>query len=163
MGAPDAVFLEAPTARKEKTKQQGIKGLQLRDEIEEEKQQSTGLFDDVNSKKNPNLFELPTDVLPSSVEVNTKLMGQTGLEGGLQPDMDPRLREVLEALEDEEYVEDDLDESFFDNLNDEAAEPYNPDEDEYYDDEEEEYEYEDIEEDGPVDPENYDWQTAFNK
>ncbi|KAI9307818.1 Low temperature viability protein-domain-containing protein [Cunninghamella echinulata] len=151
MGAPDAVFLEAPTARKEKTKQQ------------EKQQQSTGLFDDVNSKKNPNLFELPTDVLPSSVEVNTKLMGQTGLEGGLQPDMDPRLREVLEALEDEEYVEDDLDESFFDNLNDDAAEPYNPDEDEYYDDEEEEYEYEDIEEDGPVDPENYDWQTAFNK
>lgn len=29
--------------------------------------------------------------------------------GGIQPDMDPNLREVLEALEDEEYVEDDED------------------------------------------------------
>lgn len=34
---------------------------------------------------------------------------------GLQPDMDPRLREVLEALEDDEYVEND-DEQLFDEL-----------------------------------------------
>ncbi|CAO3641707.1 unnamed protein product [Cunninghamella blakesleeana] len=172
IGAPDAIFLEAPTARKEKNKQP-IGGLQLRDEIEEKNTSTSGgkgLFDDVDTKKNPNLFELPTDVLPSNIEVDTRLMNQTGLEGGLQPDMDPRLREILEALEDDAYVENDLDESFFDDLNDESAEVYDPDEDEYYDDvyneeygDDEEVEYEDIEEDGPIDPENYDWQAAFNK
>ncbi|KAL0565762.1 hypothetical protein ABG067_009610, partial [Albugo candida] len=53
----------------------------------------------------------------------------TGTDNGLQPDMDPRLREVLEALEDEEYIEGDLDEDFFESLNAEG-DPYDPEEDE---------------------------------
>lgn len=35
---------------------------------------------------------------------------------GLQPDMDPHLRQTLEALDDEEFVEDNLEEDFFDGL-----------------------------------------------
>ncbi|KAI8060317.1 Low temperature viability protein-domain-containing protein [Gongronella butleri] len=163
----DAVFLEAPSAKKEKSKQGG---LQFRDN--EVDTSTADLFNKVERKKNPNLIELPEGVLPSAVEVE-KVNRTTGLEGGLQPDMDPRLREVLEALEDEEYVEDDLGEDFFDQLNDPEAEFYDPDEDEYYDDEddyyndysgeEEEEEIEEVYEDAPVDPENYDWQAAFNK
>lgn len=120
-------------------------------------------------QKNPNLFQLPTNVLPSTVEMSVGVMNQgTGLDKGLQPDMDPRLREVLEALSDEEYVDGDLDEDFFESLHAEG-EPYNPEDDEEYYDSEQEYEefYEDdddVEEDEQEEnEENYDWQSAFKK
>ncbi|ORX49091.1 Low temperature viability protein [Hesseltinella vesiculosa] len=160
----DAVFLEAPLATNQKKDKQKSGGLQFRDEDTS----TADLFNKVERQKNPNLVELPMDVLPSGVEVSGANQS-TGLDGGLQPDMDPRLREVLEALEDEEYVEDDLAESFFDDLNDLEAEEYDPyedeyDSDDYYDSQgEEEEEVEEYFEDGSVDPENYDWQTAFNK
>ncbi|OJJ64895.1 hypothetical protein ASPSYDRAFT_168917 [Aspergillus sydowii CBS 593.65] len=41
---------------------------------------------------------------------------------GFQPDMDPRLREVLEALEDEEYVDEKEDDDFFGELTGEGEE-----------------------------------------
>lgn len=41
---------------------------------------------------------------------------------GFKPDMDPRLREVLEALEDEEYVDDKDDDDFFGELTAEGQE-----------------------------------------
>lgn len=41
---------------------------------------------------------------------------------GFQPDMDPRLREVLEALEDEEYVDEKEDDDFFGELTGEGDE-----------------------------------------
>ncbi|KAL4980209.1 Low temperature viability protein [Aspergillus desertorum] len=41
---------------------------------------------------------------------------------GFQPDMDPRLREVLEALEDEDYVDDKDDDDFFGELTAEGQE-----------------------------------------
>lgn len=56
---------------------------------------------------------LPDDVLPSKETVKRTYQDQQGLPdalAGLQPDMDPHLREVLEALEDEEFVEDGDDE-----------------------------------------------------
>ena len=74
--------------------------------------------------------------------------------------MDPRLREVLEALEEEEYVEDELD-NFFDELNAEG-EMYVPEDD----DEEEEYEDGYIGADGADGADEgagYDWQAAFKK
>lgn len=114
-------------------------------------------------QKNPNLFQLPANVLPSSVEMNVGVMNQsTGLDGGLQPDMDPRLREVLEALSDEEYVENDLDDDFFEALNAEG-DPYDPAEDEEYFDSEEEYEDYQDEQEEEITQDNYDWQAAFNK
>lgn len=52
------------------------------------------------------------DMLPSKNLPKANYQTQQDIPdaiAGFQPDMDPRLREVLEALEDEEYVEDDDD------------------------------------------------------
>jgi protein LTV1 len=57
-------------------------------------------------------LKLPKEVLPSEVEIRRTYQDMQDVPdalGGFQPDMDPRLREVLEALEDEEYVDDDED------------------------------------------------------
>ncbi|KAL1926005.1 hypothetical protein VTP01DRAFT_7098 [Rhizomucor pusillus] len=125
----EAVFLEAP---KKEEKPKRSKELEFRD------------------KKGD--IELPADVLPSNVEMSVGVMNQSsGLEGGLQPDMDPRLREIMEALEDEEYVDEELDDDFFEELNAEG-DPYVPD-----DEEEEYYEEEEVmDENG-----GYDWRAAF--
>ncbi|CEP09868.1 hypothetical protein [Parasitella parasitica] len=150
IGATDAVFLEAP-GKKEKPKTFN---------------ESMFKDDDADvhrDQKNPNLFQLPANVLPSSIEMSVGVMNQsTGREGGLQPDMDPRLREVLEALSDEEYVEDDLGDDFFEALNADG-EAYDPAEDEEYFDSEEEYEEFEVEEGEEVNADNYDWQAAFDK
>ncbi|CUS10954.1 unnamed protein product [Tuber aestivum] len=69
-----------------------------------------------NKKKNKMKLEdalrLPQEMLPSEVEVKRSYQDMQDVPdalSGFQPDMDPRLREVLEALEDEAYVEDDED------------------------------------------------------
>ena len=52
---------------------------------------------------------LPEEMLPSEFVRTTTYQDQQDLPddiAGFQPDMDPRLREVLEALEDEAYVDD---------------------------------------------------------
>lgn len=52
---------------------------------------------------------LPEEVLPSEFVQKRTYQDQQDVPdeiAGFQPDMDPRLREVLEALEDEEYVDD---------------------------------------------------------
>lgn len=60
---------------------------------------------------------LPSDVMPSEFVKKTTYQDQQNIPdalAGFQPDMDPRLREVLEALEDEAYV--DNEDDFFDEL-----------------------------------------------
>ncbi|KAF8443539.1 Low temperature viability protein [Terfezia claveryi] len=55
---------------------------------------------------------LPKDLLPNEKLTKRSYQDQQNIPdelAGFQPDMDPRLREVLEALEDEEYVDDDED------------------------------------------------------
>ncbi|RPB05679.1 Low temperature viability protein [Choiromyces venosus 120613-1] len=57
-------------------------------------------------------LKLPQEVLPSGAEVKRTYQDMQDVPdalSGFQPDMDPRLREVLEALEDEAYVDDDED------------------------------------------------------
>ena len=57
------------------------------------------------------------DMAPSEFVRKTTYQDQQNIPdalAGFQPDMDPRLREVLEALEDDAYVDDD--EDIFDNL-----------------------------------------------
>ncbi|KAI8366887.1 Low temperature viability protein-domain-containing protein [Blakeslea trispora] len=132
--ATDAVFLEAPTKKKESKLEDGF----LKEDL-----------------------QLPNSVLPSAVEMSVGVMNQqTGLDGGLQPDMDPRLREVLEALEDEEYVENDLGDDFFDSLN---AEGDFEEEEEEYEEEEYEEEQEGEQQEGEQQEGEYDWQAAFQK
>ncbi|KAL9075807.1 MAG: hypothetical protein Q9157_003884 [Trypethelium eluteriae] len=60
---------------------------------------------------------LPEEMLPSEFVRKTTYQDQQDVPdvlAGFQPDMDQRLREVLEALEDEAYVEDE--EGFFEDL-----------------------------------------------
>ncbi|RMX96250.1 hypothetical protein D0868_11287 [Hortaea werneckii] len=55
---------------------------------------------------------LPEEVLPSEFVKKRSYQDQQDVPddiAGFQPDMDPRLREVLEALDDEEYVDDEED------------------------------------------------------
>ncbi|CAK3940564.1 low-temperature viability ltv1 [Lecanosticta acicola] len=55
---------------------------------------------------------LPEEVLPSEFVKKKNYQDQQDIPddiAGFQPDMDPRLREVLEALDDEEYVDDEED------------------------------------------------------
>jgi len=62
---------------------------------------------------------LPEDVLPSEFVTRRTYQDQQDIPdaiAGFQPDMDPRLRETLEALEDEAYVDDDEEDDFFGDL-----------------------------------------------
>ena len=65
------------------------------------------------------LHDLPPEVLPSASELPRDFESQAAVQSsisGLQPDMDPHLRQTLEALEDDAYVDDDLDDDFFGEL-----------------------------------------------
>lgn len=61
-------------------------------------------------------LNLPASVLPSQKEMPFSFTSHLAVEPslqGFQPDMDPHLRQVLEALDDEAFVDDDLDDDFF--------------------------------------------------
>lgn len=106
-GAGDVVFVEAKTeqdkAGKGKHKQSLEDAIRQLD-LEDEERRKRELFDD-SFLPNKNLqrvtYQAQQDV-PDAI-------------AGFQPDMDPRLREVLEALEDEAYV-DEEDDSLFQEL-----------------------------------------------
>lgn len=96
-----------------------------------------------------NNVQLPKEVLPSEDVVKRTYQDQQNIPdsiAGFQPDMDPSLREVLEALEDEEFIgeEGDEDDIFAELLKGGTAEERknnadefgNFDEEEYYDSDE---------------------------
>ncbi|CBQ68111.1 related to LTV1-low-temperature viability protein [Sporisorium reilianum SRZ2] len=61
-------------------------------------------------------LNLPASVLPSQKEMPFSFTSHLAIEPslqGFQPDMDPHLRQALEALDDEAFVDDDLDDDFF--------------------------------------------------
>ncbi|KIR68127.1 protein LTV1 [Cryptococcus bacillisporus CA1873] len=67
------------------------------------------------------MFQLPESVLPSRHEISVQEARARNeaipLElQGLQPDMDPHLRQVLEALDDDAFVDDEDDEGWFNQL-----------------------------------------------
>ena len=65
------------------------------------------------------LHDLPPEALPSTSELPRDFESQAAVQSsisGLQPDMNPHLRQTLEALEDDAYVDDDLDDDFFGDL-----------------------------------------------
>ncbi|KUI71783.1 Protein LTV1 [Cytospora mali] len=118
-GGGDAVFVEAKVPlNKEKGKQkQSLEDALQQMELE---QKSGELFDE--------------DILPSKDLPRLNYQSQQDVPdalAGFQPDMDPRLREVLEALEDEEYVDDD--EDIFQQLSKDAKELNDHEFDETYD------------------------------
>ncbi|GLB35737.1 putative low temperature viability protein [Lyophyllum shimeji] len=63
--------------------------------------------------------DLPPEVLASEKELPRTYESQQAIPesiAGFQPDMDPHLRQVLEALEDDAFVKDDLEDDFFTQL-----------------------------------------------
>ncbi|KAI9837509.1 MAG: hypothetical protein M1819_007159 [Sarea resinae] len=107
----EAYFVEAP---KPSTKQQKGKGKQkLEDALREASlddpdDESAGGVKVSDSRKQL----LDDDILPSKEQRKTTYQDQQDIPdalAGFQPDMDPRLREVMEALEDEAYVDDEDD------------------------------------------------------
>ncbi|KAK7749446.1 Protein ltv1 [Cytospora paraplurivora] len=118
-GGGDAVFVESKAPQnKEKGKQkQSLEDALQQMELE---QKSSDLFDE--------------DILPARDLPKMNYQSQQNVPdslAGFQPDMDPRLREVLEALEDEEYVDDDDD--IFQQLSKDAKELNDHEFDETYD------------------------------
>ncbi|KAI1214762.1 Low temperature viability protein [Annulohypoxylon truncatum] len=99
-GGGEVVFIEADgNKNKGKGKQkQSLEDALRRLDVEDEERKRDDLFGD--------------DFLPSKNLQHLTYQAQQSVPdaiGGFQPDMDPRLREVLEALEDEAYVDDDED------------------------------------------------------
>ncbi|KAI8901322.1 Low temperature viability protein-domain-containing protein [Globomyces pollinis-pini] len=66
---------------------------------------------DLQMKKKLNL---PSSALASNQELDIGLLNQVENPLGNQIDLDPSLREILTALDDEAYVENDLEDDFFD-------------------------------------------------
>lgn len=113
-GQPEAFFVEAPE------RQGGSKGKReagRADEIIALRGDAAGAgSDDIvlpqGVRPTPDASTLSyKDHLEFALPANSARIG-----GGLQPDMDPGLREVLEALDDDEYVEDAADDDFFGGL-----------------------------------------------
>ena len=90
----ESVLIEAPSSsNKTKPKPKGDRFLSLRD--------------------------LPSEVLPPSIELPRDYEAEESIPSslsGIQPDMDPHLRQVLEALEDDAFVDDELQDDFFQEL-----------------------------------------------
>ena len=90
------------------------------------------------------LIKLPAESLPADEDQERPYAEMLGIPAhpymmGLQPDMDPKLREVLEALEDEAYVEN-QEQDFFDSLvgsGEKAAEDEEEDDGEEWEEEDE--------------------------
>lgn len=71
------------------------------------------------SKEPIKLVELPPEALPSTSELPLNYEAQAAVPSsisGFRPDMDPHLRQALEALEDDEFVDDNLEDDFFEDL-----------------------------------------------
>ncbi|KAG2076802.1 cytoplasmic protein [Suillus decipiens] len=71
------------------------------------------------SKDPISLRDLPPEALPSASEIPRNYESQEAIPSsiaGFQPDMDPHLRQVLEALEDDAFVDDGLEDDFFGEL-----------------------------------------------
>ncbi|KAI1099604.1 Low temperature viability protein [Jackrogersella minutella] len=98
-GAGEVVFIEADSKSKNKGKQkQSLEDALRRLDVEDGERKRDELFGD--------------DFLPSKNLQHLTYQAQQDIPdviGGFQPDMDPRLREVLEALEDEAYVDEEDD------------------------------------------------------
>jgi protein LTV1 len=111
-------------------------------------------------KSNKNsIFELiPKEALPSEKEIPRTYESQQAIPSsiaGFQPDMDPHLRQTLEALEDEAFVDENLEDDFFGALLEEG---------ERDEDEEIDFEFKEDGEDkgqGQVNSDEEDWQVRF--
>ncbi|MCJ1351100.1 MAG: hypothetical protein MMC33_001082 [Icmadophila ericetorum] len=109
-GNGESFFVEAPAKQKAgKGKAKMSLADALRQENLDDDTRSTASSCTGDSRKQQLLDD---DILPSPYLRRTTYQDQQDVPdalAGFQPDMDPRLREVLEALEDEAYVDDEED------------------------------------------------------
>ncbi|KAL4966808.1 ribosome biogenesis protein LTV1 [Aspergillus stella-maris] len=122
-GGGDSYFVEATSKNKGKGKDKD-KGLRLEDALAQ-----TSLNDDDTSSnwdgRSMASSRYGAYSTASTYSRKPTYQDQQNIPdaiAGFQPDMDPRLREVLEALEDEEYVDDKEDGDFFGELTGEGEE-----------------------------------------
>lgn len=106
--------------------------------------------------------DLPSEALPSTSELPRNYEAQEAIPSsiaGFQPDMDPHLRQTLEALEDDAFVDGDLEDDFFGDLVGGGERPSEePIEFEFH-----EWGTEEILEDTADLSEQGDWQAEFSK
>lgn len=108
-GGGESYFLEAPTEKK-KGKQKMDLADMLRDASLDDRRSNADFSVSSNISSVSDVFG--EDMAPSEFVRKTTYQDQQNIPdaiAGFQPDMDPRLREVLEALEDEAYVDDEDD------------------------------------------------------
>jgi len=133
----DALY-EPPGSRKGKQKERNLEDALAAASLSDSRSVRTGTTDySLNSENARSL--LGDEALGSEFVRKTTyqdMQDTPDVLGGFQPDMDPRLREVLEALEDEAYVEEGEEvDDFWDGLKGEGVEVDQYDwEDHYYDD-----------------------------
>ena len=119
-GGGDAYFVEAKEDKK-KGKQKFDLADALQNASLDDRQSDAGYS--MNSTVSSVSDVFGEDMAPSEFVRKTTYQDQQNIPdalAGFQPDMDPRLREVLEALEDEAYVDDD--EDLFDSLQEDGFE-----------------------------------------
>ncbi|KAK6496232.1 hypothetical protein TWF481_002256 [Arthrobotrys musiformis] len=120
----EAVFIPAESVTKQKNKKGKAPVIPEEDEeefLEKHKGKKTleELLEEDTNAKNGGMtkkVQLPAEILPSGGYLKRNYQDQQDVPdaiAGFKPDLDPRLREVLEALEDEAYVENDEEENFF--------------------------------------------------
>ena len=106
-GAAESFFVEAASTSKQG---KGKAKMSLEDALRESTLQDARLENGISPAERSQL--LVGDLMPSQSLKRTTYQDQQDIPdviAGFQPDMDPRLREVLEALEDEAYVDDEED------------------------------------------------------
>ena len=115
-GAGEAHFVEADDGSKGKGK--ASKGMRLEDALKQVD------LNDGSAAGSVYDYEYPASTASSYVRKPTYQDQQDIPDAiaGFQPDMDPRLREVLEALDDDAYVDDEDDENLFGKLTDRPEE-----------------------------------------
>ncbi|KAF9998901.1 hypothetical protein BGZ80_008315 [Entomortierella chlamydospora] len=138
--ASDAVFVAAPKTVAQERKAAQSRGIQFTDASAAEEMAKEDQHKQATSSKSKKGLSLPSEVLPSREELDFDDVYQSAVPIGLQPDMPFDIRQTLEALEDEAFVDGELDESFFDQLDGEGGDFDFGDEeyDDYSDEEEEE-------------------------
>ena len=107
-GNGETLFLEAPTKKKDG---KGKAKMSLEDALRESSLQDAHSENGIINA-GPSQLRLDEDMLPSKDLKRSTYQDQQDIPdalAGFQPDMDPRLREALEALEDEAYVDDEED------------------------------------------------------
>ncbi|TFK17375.1 Low temperature viability protein [Coprinopsis marcescibilis] len=112
------------------------------------------------NKKAVSILDLPADSLPPTYELPRTYDSQQAVPesiSGLQPDMDPHLRQVLEALEDDAFVDNGLEDDFFHDLVAEGERASDEELDFDFEEEEEEEEVDELDEE----PREETWEDRF--